>query len=222
MLIDAHIHTSEISYCSRVPRDELIEVAKADSLDGIVLTNHYKNAYIDIPFADWRKKYADEYYLTKEIGAKNGIKVFFGVEITLDCSKRNDFLIMGITPEEVAAEENLCSLSIPELSDYCRAHNYLLYHAHPYRNTTPVDAQYLYGIEVNCHPLYKTNEKERIIAYADKFGLALSCGSDYHGDTYKAHCGVIVPDRISTTEEYVDYLRSHKRPELLIHDIIVK
>ena len=42
MLVDAHIHTSGISTCSRVSPEELAKVCHEDQLDAIVLTNHCK------------------------------------------------------------------------------------------------------------------------------------------------------------------------------------
>ena len=85
MLIDPHIHTKGISPCSRVPADELVDICLRDKIDAIVLTNHYKHYYYgdDIPFSEWIKKYVEEYYITKEFGDKSGLKVFFGLEVTL-------------------------------------------------------------------------------------------------------------------------------------------
>ena len=57
------------------------------------------------------------------------------------------------------------------------------------------------------------------MAFAKEHSLKLSCGSDYHGDTYKAHCGIYVPDNISDTVELANYLRS-EQCSLEVHDII--
>ena len=75
------------------------------------------------------------------------------------------------------------------------------------------------GVEINCHPLYRTNEKQRVNEFADEYDLRISCGSDYHGDTYKSLCGVLVDKSVSSTNEYVRYIRETKRPELVIADI---
>ena len=52
-------------------------------------------------------------------------------------------------------------------------------------------------------------------------GLILTCGSDYHGDIYKAHCGVYLPERLQTETELGEYLR-RGQPPLLLHDIDIE
>ena len=216
ILIDAHIHTSGISHCSRVPAPKLIEVCRKDELGGIVLTNHYKSGYIHNDFRDWCKRYVEEYYYTKELGEKEKIKVFFGVEVTPVSMPKNDFTIYGLTTDEVLNGPEMYNMSLEELCDYVHSNNALIYHAHPFRNTTPVNGKLIDGTEINCHPLYRTCEEKRVREFADEFGLRLLCGSDYHGDTYKAHCGVWVPEDTETTEDFVEYIRKVIRPELTV------
>ncbi|MDD6484851.1 MAG: hypothetical protein PUF72_09840 [Clostridiales bacterium] len=216
ILIDAHTHTSGISLCSRISAKEMIDVCINDNVDGMVLTNHYKSAQIHEPFDKWRKRYVDEYTLTKQYGTARGIKVFFGVEVTLDCMPQNDFTIYGLTEDIILGSSELYKMTFPELCDFVHSNNALIYHAHPFRNTTPVDGTMIDGTEINCHPLYGTCAENRVRAFADKFDLRLSCGSDYHGDTYKAHCGMLIPSDIDTTKDFVEYIRANKRPELII------
>ena len=48
------------------------------------------------------------------------------------------------------------------MSRKCKNNGFLLYQAHPYRNgATPQNPEYLYGVEINCHPLYKTSEEKK-------------------------------------------------------------
>jgi histidinol phosphatase-like PHP family hydrolase len=42
MLIDMHAHSSGISTCCQIPYDKVIDTAKENGMDGIVLTNHYQ------------------------------------------------------------------------------------------------------------------------------------------------------------------------------------
>ncbi|MBP3332736.1 MAG: PHP domain-containing protein [Clostridia bacterium] len=223
MLIDPHIHTHGISHCSRVPADALVDICVRDKIDGIVLTNHYKHDYYkeDEKFAEWRAKYIEEYYITKELGEKIGLKVFFGLEVTLDENKRIDYVIYGL-PETVAAEAPpLCLLTQKELFEYCVAQGALLYQAHPYRRgTLPQDPRYMHGVEINCHPIYDYNDEKEVREFASEHSLKLSCGSDYHGDTYKPHCGIYVPDDINDTVQLAEYLRRPEQCELEVHTII--
>ena len=216
MLVDAHIHTAGISFCSQVPADRLVRLCADDGVDAIVLTNHCKSAFVEIPYRDWVKRYVEEYETTRALGAQIGLKVFFGIEVTPDCMRRNDFTIYGLTKEDLLDSPALYELSLEDLSRYAHEHNALFYHAHPFRKTEPVDASFLDGTEINCHPLYRTCAEVAVRAFADEHGLRLSCGSDYHGDTYKPHCGMYVPRSIDTTADFVEYIRENRRPPLLV------
>ena len=221
-LYDLHVHTSGVSKCSRLSPKQLCEAMKADGNDGFALTNHYSPRHVDLPFPEWLKKYKDEFLFTKELARGYGLKVLFGIEVTLD--EPRDFLLYGVTPDCLfeSVGRPFWDYSLPELHDFARAHGALLIHAHPYRNgSVPANADDIDGVEVNCHPLYKTNRKEDILAYAAKHGLLVTCGSDYHGDVYKAHCGVWLPDDLENEAEFAAYLKSGQ-PELLIHDIDVE
>ena len=107
------------------------------------------------------------------------------------------------------------------MSRKCKNNGFLLYQAHPYRNgATPQNPEYLHGVEINCHPLYKTSEEKKVREFAKKNNLRLSCGADFHGDTYKPRCGMYIPDYINDGIGFAEYLKTHT-PRLLIHDIIV-
>lgn len=219
ILVDAHIHTSGISKCSCVPAQKLVELCKASGYGGIVLTNHYKKKYVDTCFKTWCRKYIDEYRLTEKLGRKIGLKVFFGVEFTLECMPLNDFTVYGLSEEFILNSPPVYDLPFNAFTDLMHSQNALIYHAHPFRKTTPVDGNLIDGVEINCHPLYKTNEKQRVTEFADKYDLRISCGSDYHGDTYKTVCGILIDQNINTTDEFVEFLRNTKRPELVVEDI---
>ena len=216
ILVDIHCHTRGISLCSQVPAPRLLEVFLADHIDGLVLTNHYKSAYIHEEFSEWRKRYVEEYRLTRALGEAAGLRVFFGVEVTPDCMPQNDFTIYGLTEEDVLEADPLFRLTLPELSAYAHEKGALIYHAHPFRRTVPEDPALLDGVEINCHPLYRTCAEAAVRAFADEHDLRLSCGGDYHGDTYKAHCGTYIPDTVTDTAGLTEFLRKTPRPALEI------
>lgn len=218
-LLDAHIHSAGISPCSRVSPSELVDLCAKEELGGIVLTNHYKRSAVRGTFAEWRKRYTEEYEITRALGEKRGLRVFFGVEITPDSMPCNDFTVYGLAPQDIETADELFALSLTEIAAYVHARGALIYQAHPYRNTTPADGTLIDGVEINCHPLYGSSHADRVRAFADLYGLRISCGSDYHGDTYKSHCGILVPDDVNTGAQLAAFLRDHKRPELRIEPI---
>ena len=83
MLIDTHVHSAGISPCSRRNPNQLIAEYIADKTDGFVLANHCLEEFTKgIGYRAWCEKYVEEYNITKKLGDKYGIKVFFGIEVT--------------------------------------------------------------------------------------------------------------------------------------------
>lgn len=221
MIIDTHVHSSGISTCSRRNPYDLIAEYIADNSDGLVLTNHCLAGYTkELGYKAWSEKYVEEYRLTKKLGDKYGIRVFFGIEITPDWNSLVHLLIYGITPEEFLGSPELYKLSHEELYNYCEEHGFMLYQAHPYRNgTVPQNPAWLHGVEINCHPGYGTNMKKEVTEFANANNLKIICGSDFHADNYKPKCGTHIPDDVKDEKELVGYLKNNQ-PELKIMDVI--
>ena len=217
-LFDMHVHTKGISKCSRLSSEELCAALKEDHTDGFVLTNHYAPRHVDMPFAQWLEKYKAEYEKTALVARDFGLKALFGIEVTLD--RGRDFLLYGVTPDCLfESEKPLYEYTLHELYLFAHERGALLVHAHPYRSGgEPADSADIDGVEINCHPLYLDNRKKDVTEYAAAHGLLVTCGSDYHGDIYKAHCGVWLPDDLSTEKELAEYLKKGQ-PQLCVHDI---
>ena len=208
MLIDAHMHTSGVSRCSRRKPVEIIAQCLVDKTDGFVLTDHCDESYVkDIGWQAYCKKYNEEFYLAKGAGEKYGIKVFFGIEVETVYVKKVHYVIYGMTPEQLLKAPELYLLEQKELFQYCEANDFLLVQAHPYRSgCCPQDTAYLHGVEVNCHPLWRETMSKEIFEVAKKHDLFVTCGSDFHGDTYKARCGMYLPNHIETEQEFAQYI----------------
>lgn len=221
LLIDAHIHTNGISHCSQRTPEALIEECVKDNLDGIVLSNHCKADYCrEEPYETWVKRYVAEFYKTRQIGEANGIRVLFGIEVTLREKPNVDYVIYGVTEDDILTSPRLYDMNQEGLYQWCLSKNALLYQAHPYRNgAVPQNPAFLHGVEINCHPLYGTNEERRVTALAKEHNLKLSCGSDFHGDTYKAHCGMLVPEWVETGVDFATWLKREEPCELVVHPL---
>lgn len=220
MLIDMHAHSSGISHCCRIAVPEVLRQAKAIGLDGIVLTNHYQKSYIgDSDIQDFVQRYVDEYRYAKECGQKTGCRVFFGVEVTAEFSPNIHLLIYGVDETFLKKHPLVFDYSLEELYAVVKAENATLIQAHPFRNGAHIlDTDYLDGIEINCHPLYKRSYSDELIEAAEHTGIILTCGGDFHADTYRPHCGMYLPDGIQDSYDIGAYLRSTDRVELLIHE----
>ncbi len=223
MLIDLHCHTSGISHCCLLPPEEICEKAKEADLDAICLTNHYCHAYVEETgsFKKWIDKYLKEYEITKNAGEKIGLKVFFGAEITYRRNERVHLLVYGQDFDFMRKHERLYDLSQKELYVLCKENDLTLIQAHPFRNGAPVlDADFLDGIEINCHPMYPSTHSAELEKIANEKGLMLTCGCDYHGDTpYRAKGGTYIPDSVKTEKELAKFLRETDKIRLRIQEI---
>ncbi len=220
MLIDLHAHTSGISKCCKISAEENIRLAKRLGFDGLAITNHYTSQYFDSKtYGDWIENYINEWQFCVKLGKKYGLRIFCGIEVTMNEDDRLHMLIYGADSDFLLNNPCLCDMSLPQLYGVCRKNSCALVQAHPFRNGTAVqDTGYLDGIEINCHPLYKNSFYEEILKIAGDTGLAVTAGCDYHADSYRAYGGTFLPDTLTTDSDLAEYIVSANRFEFQIHD----
>ena len=124
ILCDLHCHSSGISKCCRIPYTQVIDEAKQAGIQAIVLTNHYRKEDLINP-SSWLEGYIEEYEQAAIYGDSVGIRVYFGVEVTMEFDMRVHLLIYGITPKELKENPNLFDMSLAELSAFCRKKQYV-------------------------------------------------------------------------------------------------
>ncbi|MBQ8382057.1 MAG: hypothetical protein IJX47_02505 [Clostridia bacterium] len=220
MLIDLHAHSSGISHCCRIPYDAVIRAALDAGLDGIVLTNHYQKSYVtDGDYAAFARRYTEEFRLAKAHGDRVGCKVFFGAEVTMERHDGAHLLLYGIDERFIEDNPTLFDLTQEELHRLVKAAGGALVQAHPYRKVKNLlPAEYLDGVEVNCHPLYGKSDFSDMVEIATENGLILTCGGDYHADTYRPKCGTYLPDGLQSGVEIGRYLLGADELKLCIHE----
>lgn len=208
MLIDCHSHTSKISKCCQISAEDAVVLAKQKGMDGMVLTNHYVKDYLQGKNAeDFVKEYIDEFYFTKECGDKIDFRVFFGIEVSMEMYPQVHLVVLGVRDEFLYEHPYLFKYSQKELYQIVKEAGGILIQAHPFRyGDHLMDIKYLDALEVNCHPLYGKSYAEKTIEIAKKGNLALTCGADFHNDTYRAKCGLYVPDNITDSIELSKYI----------------
>ena len=221
MLIDLHAHSSGISRCCKVTAQQVLEEAKKIGLDGIVLTNHYNKNYIqDGNYADFIRRYMEEIRSTVKLGKEMGLKVFWGIEADSPSGCRYHILIYGAGEDFLEKYPKLFDMTQEELWKAAKSDGGTVIHAHPYRHGgMPLDPQYLDGVEISCHPKYDSTHKEDVCAFALEHGLTVTCGGDYHADTYRPVCGMYLPDSIADSRELGKYLLQTEETEMLVHEL---
>ena len=220
MLIDLHAHSSGISRCCRIPYNTVIDTAKKVGLDGIVLTNHYQKSYVkDGDAAAFARRYTEEFRLAKAYGESVGVKVFFGAEITMERYGGAHVLLYGISQAFIEENPALYDLTQEELYQLVKVAGGCVVQAHPYRKTPHLlNPRYLDGVEVNCHPLYGKSDFADMVAIAKENNLLLTCGGDYHADTYRPKCGTYLPTYITDGKGIGEFLLTAEHISLLIHE----
>ena len=220
MLIDLHAHSSGISHCCRIPYDEVIRTAKEAGLCGIVLTNHYPKYYVtDGDYAAFARRYTEEFRLTKAYGDSVGMKVFFGAEVTMERYGGAHLLLYGIPERFIEENPTLFDWTMEEMYNRVKAIGGTLVQAHPYRKVKNLlPTEYLDGVEVNCHPLYGKSDFADMVEIATQNHLILTCGGDYHADTYRPRCGMYLPDTLADGIELGRYLLEAPSLTLCVHE----
>lgn len=222
MLIDLHAHSKGISRCCQITGKEMVQVVRDAGLDGIVLTNHYDKNYIENNDAlTFAKKYINEYLLVKEYGKAIGIKVFWGIEVTMAKHNNVHMLVYGVSEEWLINHPNLYDYSQNELYDLVHKAGGILIQAHPFRAGKDVllDLNCLDGVEVNCHPLYDETHVKKLADIAKHNHFILTCGGDYHADTHRPKCGLYLPDNLETIDEIVAFLKETKIITMCIQEV---
>jgi hypothetical protein len=177
----------------------------------IVLTNHFNRDTIrNRDYKDYND-FLDQYIgavekLQDRVGSK--IKVLLGMEIRFDANW-NDYLVYGMTPEFLREHLDILDMPLNSFHELVNQNGMLLFQAHPFRfGMTTTNPQNLDGVEShNGHPHHNSNN-DIATAWAKKYGLLCSAGSDYHHERDNPTSGILTEKPIQSQEELLSALRS--------------
>ena len=209
--IELHCHNREVSPCA----DACAEIVARKYLDAgystIVLTNHFNYDTMRHWGETDHTAFVDRYLaaadaLQKAVGDK--INVLLGMEIRFPANY-NDYLVYGVTPEFLYNYPEMLKMDLGSFHALVNANGMLLFQAHPFRfGMTTTNPSLLDGVEAhNGHPHHNSNN-DIAEAWATKYGLLRSAGSDYHHERDNPTSGVITDHPITTQEELLQLLRS--------------
>lgn len=220
MLIDLHAHTKRISKCCKADIETVINESLCKGINGVVLTNHFQKSYFsNASEEEFVKAYIQEYYDMKSIAEKRDFSCFFGIEVTMEKYPKVHMLIYGVEPSFLEFNKGIYDLTQSELFALVKKNDGILIQAHPFRNgTTVLDPEFLDGVEVNCHPLYKKSYCTELIDFAAQKSLCVTCGGDFHADTYRPKCGMYIPNNITTVHDLSKYIKNKKDIMLCVHE----
>lgn len=213
---EMHLHTSECDICAAVSGSEAVRLYKAAGYDGMVVTNHYFSM-----FSEWygieqteenHRRYLDRWLLgyreALAEGEKIGFSVFLGAEVRFDGANINDYLVYGLSEDDIYNLPYLNKLSNVKEMISLLPENALVVHAHPFRcGMTVEDPSLLFGIEVhNGGTDAHRNELARL--YAEHYGKKQLSGSDFHAARHLARGGIETEKTVRNYEELLSILRA--------------
>ena len=205
--LEPHCHTWPGSSCAGVTVDEALRAMKKHDYDAIVLTNHY-TYYDDLirPCDEIYEKLVDDYTRMKHLANDFGMHVFFGVEVRFYFS-RNDYLIYGITPDELYDMGQIYAMTLEEFYTI-KPNHVLIYQAHPFRSYLKrANPNHLDGVEVfNGHPQHQNNN-DLALEWANKYNLLKISGSDFHDKGGAVHGGMLLKNLPQNERELVQELK---------------
>ncbi len=209
ILLDTHVHTSEVSVCGKVPAAEMVRRYKDAGYDGIIITDHYNEGYFEaLGELSWEKKiesFISGYKLAQTEGKNVGLMVFFGIEARFSDS-HDDYLVFGLDEKYLIENPKLYEHTYESFKAYIDGTGALIFQAHPYRKgQSPANPSLLHGIEVfNGNPRHDS-QNDRAYAYAKNNNLRMIAGSDAHQIEDIAISGIKVPRHIDSIEKLIKW-----------------
>lgn len=219
---ETHCHTSQTSPCGIISGEQVVEELKKSGYIGTFITDHFYSRFFEKgnqKHLSWEEKtehYLSGYRAAKKRGDEIGIKVFLGLEVQAEDSPF-EFLVYGPDEEFIKQHGPFYKLSTPELYDFMHSNGFLMFQAHPYRfGLSPENPEYFDGIEiVNSQPRNDSRNK-LALEFAYQNDIMTIAGGDVHVPEDVGRCGIMIPDSINSTKDFIDYYKEVRNPELII------
>lgn len=209
-LFEMHLHTVGVSTCARVPVEKAMPLYKKEGYAGVVVTDHINNStFSRMRCASWKRKmdhFLKGYRRCKQYEDAH-FTVLLGAELRFHGSD-NDYLLYGLTEEFLYRHHRIMDMNPASFHKLARKEGILFVQAHPLRNgLNIVDPKHLDGIETYNGNRRHDSRNDIAKAWAQKFGLLETSGSDFHEYEDFARGGVIFPQPVRSERELVAALQ---------------
>ncbi|MEL7603879.1 MAG: PHP-associated domain-containing protein [Bacillota bacterium] len=219
---EMHCHTAEASPCGILTAAEVVDGLKAAGYHGVFITDHFYSRFFDtrgvagLPWEQQAEKYLAGYRAAKKRGDEIGLKVFLGLEVQPEDTPY-EFLVYGPDERFIMEQGPFYRLTTPQVYALMHSHGFLMFQAHPYRfGLSPDDPANFDGIEiVNAQPRNDSHNK-RALQFAFSHDVMVIAGSDIHMNGDIGRGGIMLPEEISSPQDFIDYMREVKTPELIV------
>ena len=216
---ETHLHTFPVSKCGKADVMDSLDYYKELGYDGVFVTNHFIDGNINdnagTSYAEKIDFYFSDYEDGVKYGAKIGLKVFCGVEMSY---KGTDFLIYGLDKEWYLANPQIMDMKKSDELSFLMGSGALVIQAHPYREASYIDhirlfPRCVHGVEV-LNACRTENENKMAQIYAKNYGLIEFAGTDNHVGSKKKELGGMCSERPILNES--DFVNAVKNGEMKI------
>lgn len=200
MKIDMHLHTSEYSNCASSSIKDQLKRALDLGLDAVFITDHMQ-LFPEDQLDRLRKKFPT-------------LRIFQGIEVTVQGSGWEDFIVLGIHDPFINGDK----WTYPELHQYVRANNGYMIHAHPFRYSDRVSSNTLTyppdAVEIMSSNLQPSGIAMRT-NYAKKLGAITVANSDSHHTSSTGKYYTEIDGWYDYEEDIIKALRDGKITDLV-------
>lgn len=210
---ELHCHSNDVSECARVDVNTIVEKYTKGGYSSLVLCNHFNaGTYKYLKCESWNE-WIDKYiygYTRLKKAAQGKLNIMLGMELRFTGAS-NDYLVFGVTEEFLRAHEYLYDMNIWDFHKLAKENGMLFIQAHPFRDgMTVVHPHALDGVEVFNGHMGHDSRNDIANAWADKFGLIKTSGTDFHYEDVPTNAGILTENEITSLSELVDVLKSGK------------
>ena len=211
---ELHCHSKGVSTCGQVDLVGIVEKFATAGYSTLVLTNHLSEYIYEHHNKGSWKNFVDffvgEYEALQET-ANGKLTVLLGAELRFKETGDNDYLCFGFDKAFLLENPYLYRSSVADFHKLCQEKGYLFIQAHPFRNGMKViNPAFVDGVEVfNGHGGHDSRN-EIAEAWANKFSLLKTSGTDFHYAHAPTNGGIATDEKIQTVQQLVAVLKSGK------------
>lgn len=213
-LYETHFHTADVSPCGNVSAADGVKLYKEAGYSGIMVTDHFSTEYLKNDYNATTWKRGIEYFLRGYYAAKkfetDDFSVMLGLEARFPDSF-NDYVVFGVDEKFLFENEWFTDLNIKKFKKLAEKNSLLVIQAHPFRTRMTVnDERYIDGIEVFNGNRRHDSSNEIAEAWAKRFGLIVSSGSDFHETEDLARGGIYSDEAVRDSKALRSVILSGK------------
>lgn len=212
---ELHAHEKTVSPCAAISPEELAGQVAAAGYDGLVLTNHLYDGFVDSHGGrdNWRQvadAFLEGYYAVQEAAKGTELQIFLGMELRFR-GHFNDYLVYGMTEEYLYACGDITAMTAGEYFKSIDGTGVYIVAAHPFRNwMTVLPPDVVHGAEIfNACPRHDSRN-DLAALWAEKYGLTKIAGSDIHIIGDEGGSGILLPERPKDGQELADMIFRQK------------